>query len=84
MMWNMNILTPLLLVEPENRWIGWIYDVPKKILLLAATVFFFSVLRILWSKLSTTQKLTTLTQSAQENRGADGTKQEFFGCEFCF
>ncbi|CAG5109854.1 Oidioi.mRNA.OKI2018_I69.chr2.g4333.t1.cds [Oikopleura dioica] len=61
------------MVEPENRWIGWIYDVPKKILLLAATVFFFSVLRILWSKLSTTQKLTTLTQSAQENRGADVT-----------
>ena len=63
-------------MEPENRWIGWIYDVPKKVLLLAATVFFFSVLRILWSKLSTTQKLTTLTQSAQENRGADGNKLE--------
>lgn len=59
------------MVEPENRWIGWIYDVPKKILLLAATIFFFSVLKILWSKLNTSQKLTTLTQSATD-RGIDG------------
>lgn len=54
------------MVEHEDRWIGWIYDVPKKILLLSATVLFLSVLRILWSKLSTSQKLTTLTTNAQE------------------
>ena len=23
------------MVEPEDRWLGWIYDVPKKILLLS-------------------------------------------------
>lgn len=54
------------MVEPEDRWIGWIYDVPKKVLLLSATVLFLSVLRILWSKLSTSQKLTTLTTDAQD------------------
>ena len=67
----MDISQIFLSVEPENRWIGWIYDVPKKILLLAATIFFFSVLKILWSKLNTSQKLTTLTQSATD-RGIDG------------
>jgi len=54
------------MVEPEDRWLGWIYDVPKKILLLSATVLFLSVLRILWSKLSTSQRLTTLTTDAQD------------------
>lgn len=53
---------------------------PKKILLLAATIFFFSVLKILWSKLNTSQKLTTLTQSATD-RGIDG--QSIF-CDFFF
>jgi len=53
------------MVEPEDKWIGWIYDVPKKVLLLSATVLFLSVLRILWSKLSTSQQLTTLTTDAQ-------------------
>jgi len=54
------------LIEPAERWIGWIYDVPKKLLLLLATVLFFSVLRILWSKLSKNQKMTTLTANAQD------------------
>jgi len=54
------------LIGPGDRWIGWIYDIPKKLLLLMATVLFFSVLRILWSKLSSSQRLTTLTTNAQE------------------
>merc|ERR1719259_532040 len=57
-------------VEPAERWIGWIYDVPKKLLLLLATVLFFSVLRILWSKLSKNQKMTTLTANAQDRNDA--------------
>jgi len=64
------------LIEPEDRWIGWIYDVPKKVLLLSATVLFLSVLRILWSKLSTSQKLTTLTTDAQDRN--EGKEVDFF------
>jgi len=39
---ELKIITNLDSVEPDDRWIGWIYDIPKKLLLLFATVLFFS------------------------------------------